>query len=141
MLSEERPRPRPLAQIYGRELNDSTTPTPLHTRTHSPVRPLAVPHTPVVAEATMEQLHAIFQEREAEKVEVAVVDGSAAVATQVKLVYLAIYFLLNLGLTLYNKAVMIKVSSVPHLEFRILFSLPVEISLGIEPAFYPDYYR
>ncbi len=57
----------------------------------------------------MERLNAIFQQREVENVKVAVADGSATVPTRVKLIYLAIYFILNLGLTLYNKAVMIKV--------------------------------
>lgn len=57
----------------------------------------------------MERLSAIFHHREADNVKVAVADGSATVPAKVKLIYLAIYFLLNLGLTLYNKAVMIKV--------------------------------
>ena len=38
-----------------------------------------------------------------------VVDGSAAVSTRVKLQYLAVYFAVNLGLTMYNKVVMGKV--------------------------------
>jgi len=57
----------------------------------------------------MEQLNAIFQQREMEEVDAAVVDGSAFVPAMVKLIYLTIYLLLNLGLTLYNKEVMIKV--------------------------------
>jgi len=38
-----------------------------------------------------------------------VADGSASVPTWIKCKYLAIYFLFNLGLTLYNKAVMMQV--------------------------------
>lgn len=38
-----------------------------------------------------------------------VADGSASVPTWIKCKYLAIYFLFNLGLTLYNKAVMVQV--------------------------------
>ncbi|KAI9784818.1 MAG: UAA transporter [Geoglossum umbratile] len=37
---------------------------------------------------------------------VGLVDGSAAVSTRVKLCYLAVYFAVNLGLTVYNKVVM-----------------------------------
>ncbi len=38
-----------------------------------------------------------------------VIDGSVYVSTAMKMKYLAVYFFFNLGLTLYNKAVMIKV--------------------------------
>ncbi|MCJ1249038.1 UAA transporter [Trapelia coarctata] len=100
--------PRQLAEDLGQELDESTTPTPFPTRAHSPVRQLAAPHDPEEVEATMEQLNAIFQQREMEEVNVAVVDGSVFVPTMAKLIYLAIYLLLNLGLTLYNKEVMIK---------------------------------
>jgi len=101
--------PRQLAQDLGQEFNDSVTATPLHTRAHSPFRHLAFPDNLEVTEANMERLNTIFQQREAENVKVAVADGSATVPAKEKLIYLAIYFLLNLGLTLYNKAVMIKV--------------------------------
>jgi len=101
--------PRQVAEDLGQELNESTTPTPFPTRAHSPPHQLAAPHNPEQAEATMEQLNAIFQQREMEEVDAAVVDGSAFVPPMVKLIYLTIYLLLNLGLTLYNKEVMIKV--------------------------------
>lgn len=95
--------------LKGQEFNNWRTPKPFQPRTHSPVHRLAYPDNLAVTEANMERLNAIFQQREAENVKAAIADGSATVPTKVKLIYLAIYFLLNLGLTLYNKAVMIKV--------------------------------
>ena len=42
---------------------------------------------------------------------VSVTDGSANVATRTKIMYLALYFIANLGLTLFNKTIMNKVRS------------------------------
>ena len=108
-MAVEEERPRQIAEHLGQELNESATPTPFPTRTHSPACELVASHNSEETEATMEQLNASFQQREVEEINVAVVDGSAFVPAMVKLIYLTIYLLLNLGLTLYNKEVMIKV--------------------------------
>ena len=54
-------------------------------------------------------------------------DGSASVAASSKLRILLLYFILNLGLTLYNKAVMIKVHDSPTRPAAklICFSFPI----------------
>lgn len=55
-----------------------------------------------------------------------VADGSARVPTWIKCKYLAVYFLFNLGLTLYNKAVMVQVCwdcLRPSFELVVLWQL------------------
>ena len=91
------------------KLDTSPTHTPFHTRAPSPVHQLYVPHTPRQAQATMNDIREIFRRRESEKVTVSITDGSAMVPATTKMSYLAIYFFFNLGLTLFNKALMIKV--------------------------------
>ena len=93
-------------------LNTSPTPTPFHTRAPSPVHQQFTPHTPRQAHAAMNDIHEILRRRESEKVAVSVTDGSALVPATTKMCYLAIYFFFNLGLTLFNKAIMIKVCGV-----------------------------
>ena len=60
------------------------------------------------ASITMATLDRLAETHE-KQVSVSVTDGSATVPTTTKLKYLVIYFAFNLGLTLFNKAVMIKV--------------------------------
>ncbi|MCJ1305815.1 UAA transporter [Hypocenomyce scalaris] len=90
------------AQTFG----DSPTPTPFQTRSGSPVNGAPV-HSMEQASITMATLDRLAETHE-KQVSVSVTDGSATVPTTTKLKYLVIYFAFNLGLTLFNKAVMIK---------------------------------
>ncbi|MCJ1412864.1 UAA transporter [Ptychographa xylographoides] len=54
----------------------------------------------------MENIVLFHRRREVDRVAVSVVDGSVNVPTSAKMKYLAIYFLFNLFLTLFNKALM-----------------------------------
>lgn len=114
-------------------LDRSPTATPVHTRSASPTRGKVMPHT--VKEATNfesklnDQMGSSVVSSESittdtpsgsnkpitfakpdEKLglkPVSATDGSATVSTVTKVKYLIIYFTFNLGLTLFNKAVMI----------------------------------
>lgn len=116
-------------------LDRSPTATPVHTRSASPTRGKVMPHT--VKEATNfesklnDQMGSSVVSSESittdtpsgsnkpitfakpdEKLglkPVSATDGSATVSTVTKVKYLIIYFTFNLGLTLFNKAVMIAV--------------------------------
>lgn len=61
------------------------------------------------ATATFQKMKALPLSRIPARYDAGVADGSAGVPTWTKCKYLAIYFLFNLGLTLYNKAVMVQV--------------------------------
>ena len=75
----------------------------------SPVCQKHVPCSPQEAQEAMSRPQKIPPHREPEMIAVDIVDGSAAVPTDLKLYWLTLYFLLNLGLTLYNKALMFNV--------------------------------
>lgn len=51
---------------------------------------------------------------------VSATDGSAAISTSTKVKYLIVYFAFNLGLTLYNKAIMIAVCGYANMSFCLL---------------------
>lgn len=61
------------------------------------------------ATATFQKMKALPLSQTPARHDAGVADGSASVPTWTKCKYLAIYFLFNLGLTLYNKAVMVQV--------------------------------
>lgn len=99
-------QPFPLAPYVPRE---SPTPTPFHTRSASPA--LGAPSIPLeTASFPMARLEELAQTHEVQ-VPTSVTDGSATIPTATKLRYLAVYFMFNLGLTLFNKAIMIQVRS------------------------------
>ena len=89
-------------------LDQSPTPTPYPTRACSPVNAHHQPHSEEDAHTTMEKLRSMIQRQEP-ILPVNVVDGSVTVSNLTKFKYLAIYFAFNLGLTLYNKALMSQV--------------------------------
>lgn len=96
----------------------SPTATPAQTRSGSPTLGSPTPHTTAETTKFMSDLHAITgrdatpdtTNPTATMTSAGVIDGSVYVSTAMKMQYLAVYFFFNLGLTLYNKAVMIKVS-------------------------------
>lgn len=119
------------------ELDHSPTPTPLHTRAGSLDRGVATPHNHEKAKQTVDVLNVLMSHKSSqlptnvadplktdqqELVPVSVVDGSASVSTASKFYNLALYFVFNLGLTLFNKVVMIEVSIL--LWFRNRFQSP-----------------
>ena len=57
----------------------------------------------------MDDIREIFRCRESKKVAVSITDGSAMVPATTKMSCLVIYLFFNLGITLFNKALMIKV--------------------------------
>lgn len=126
-------------------LDRSPTATPIQTRSGSPTRGMVIPHTveettnfmnrlndlmgpslslePNAAEKPASSNKPIAFTEPDEKVvlkSVSTTDGSATVATSTKVKYLIIYFAFNLGLTLFNKAVMIAVCVCADLSF-VLF--------------------
>ena len=96
--------PLPLAPHVPRE---SPTPTPYPTPTGTPSYgvPVCSPEPASFPIAKLEEL----ARTHGKQVPVNISDGSATVPAITKLRYLAIYFAFNLGLTLFNKAVMIQV--------------------------------
>ena len=115
-------------------LDHSPTPTPLHTRAGSPNRDPVLSHSHETAKQTVEVLNGLMSGedtqleidarnslmlQEAELVPVHVIDGSAHVSTASKFYHLTMYLSFNLGLTLFNKAVMIQVCMIIHdLQFN-----------------------
>ncbi|MCJ1380805.1 UAA transporter [Xylographa soralifera] len=97
-----------LAHSVAPELNCSPTTTPFQTRAASPVHHLRGHHSQFEAEAAIDSMRSFIQNRIIEKVDVSSVDGSATVSTSTKSQALALYFVFNLGLTLFNKAAMNK---------------------------------
>ena len=91
----------------------SATATPAQTRSGSPMRGTPIPHTATETVRFLNDLHAIAKEDTPSKPDIMAsvgeMDGSVDVATATKIKFLAVYFFFNLGLTLYNKAVMIQV--------------------------------
>jgi hypothetical protein len=75
----------------------------------SPVCQKHVPCSPQEVREAMSRPQKIPPHQEPEMMAVDLVDGSAAVPTDLKLYWLTLYFLLNLALTLYNKALMFNV--------------------------------
>ena len=123
-------------EFSGAELqfcDRSPTATPVQTRSGSPVRGILMPHTAEQSSRFMEDVHAIARKDTPKKLNLAgdkimasvgAIDGSANVDTMIKIKFLAVYFFFNLGLTLYNKAVMIQVSraSICDSPFHLPFS-------------------
>jgi hypothetical protein len=92
----------------------SPTATPHHTRAGSPIRGMFHSHTQKEATETIAALNALIEPsggltEKTEMMRVGFVDGSSTVSFATKLKFLMIYFIFNLGLTLYNKAIMIQV--------------------------------
>lgn len=127
-------------------LDRSPTATPVQTRSGSPTRGDVLHHTvedatefmtklnhikkptmssePVAAETHTGSKGPIALAELDEKLvlkSVSATDGSAAVSTSTKVKYLIVYFAFNLGLTLFNKAVMIAVCVCADVLFRLLF--------------------
>ena len=100
-----------LAHSHAPELNESPTTTPFQTRAASPVHTLPAVHSLSEVQTAMENIVLFHRRREVDRVAVSVVDGSVNVPTSAKMKYLAIYFLFNLFLTLFNKALMTSVST------------------------------
>ena len=98
-----------LAHSVAPELNCSPTTTPFQTRAASPVHYLPDQHPQFEPEVAIDSMRSFIQSRILEKVDVSSVDGSATVSNSSKSQALALYFVFNLGLTLFNKAAMNKV--------------------------------
>ena len=98
-----------LASVHGEDYNESPVQTPLNTRVGSPIHGPSSTHTQVEGHDAINNICLAWKARRANQAVVSDVDGSATVPALVKLRYLAIYFAFNLGLTLYNKGVMIQV--------------------------------
>ena len=110
--------PKFTTEISGSSLqfyDTSPTATPAQTRSGSPMRGTPIPHTADQTIKFMDDLRLIAASKNTSKksamAPVGEIDGSVNVSTATKMKYLMVYFLLNLALTLYNKAVMIQVSS------------------------------
>lgn len=114
--------PQSTNEFSGIELQHcdrSPTATPAQTRSGSPMRRTLMPHTATETLRFMSDLHAVAGKNAPKKLftvtlgkamaSVGQLDGSEGVSTATKMKFLAIYFFFNLGLTLYNKAVMIQV--------------------------------
>ncbi len=115
-------------QFYER----SPTATPAQTRSSSPMLGTPIPHTAAETMKFMNDLREIASKNAPNDLNIptqtlamtsaGVVDGSVYVSTVTKIKYLAIYFFFNLGLTLYNKAVMIQVGLIFISSLLLLFS-------------------
>ncbi|MCJ1478779.1 UAA transporter [Lambiella insularis] len=95
-----------LSHTCSPDLNDSPTTTPFQTRVPSPMLGNLIAHQQLHGEEAVSRIRSSFNLRESQKVAVGMADGSAEVPAAVKYKYLACYFLFNLGLTLFNKAIM-----------------------------------
>ena len=103
-------------------LDWSPTPTPENTRAGSPIHNNIRLHT--LEETNIATAMGRFTLEERDKsVAVSIVDGSAAVPTITKFKYLAVYFLFNLGLTLFNKFLMTKVRLLHHFSWCCRYHL------------------
>ena len=114
------------------EMSDSPTATPFQTRSGSPVHTSNVKHSPGEGDAAIACMWSILKSRRSSQVIVSSVDGSATVPATTKFKHLAVYFAFNLGLTLFNKAVMIQVSSCSR-----LFSPETSCLVSIVAILYP----
>ena len=111
----------------AQSVEHSPTPTPHPTRAGTPTHEKLLDRSGGAA-TTKETMAALNQAlvqpqpamlEETKTMRVSLVDGSAKVSVATKLNYLMLYFIFNLGLTLYNKAIMIKVRMIPRLaRFR-----------------------
>lgn len=91
----------------------SPTATPHHTRAGTPVHEKLLDRSGSETDETMAALNALIKPsgdnpQEAKMSRVSLADGSADVSFATKLNFLLAYLVFNLGLTLYNKAVMIQ---------------------------------
>lgn len=97
----------------------SPTATPHHTRAGTPIQGKLLDLRGREATETMAALSALVEPphemlEETKLMRVSLVDGSANISVATKLNFLVVYFIFNLGLTLYNKAVMIKARKNRH---------------------------
>ena len=112
--------PLQLSQACNPELNGSPMTMPVRTRSTSPAHrpPIANPNhddvTSITSVWSTLRRHHGQPAMVCERAEVSDVDGSATVPARTKLKYLAVYFALNLGLTLLNKAIMLQVCLDAH---------------------------
>ena len=136
-------------------LDRSPTATPVQTRSGSPTRGKIMPHTVEEATDFMSKLDDLMGPSfssapdDAEKrlgstkpvaitepneklvlKSVSATDGSAAISTSTKVKYLIVYFAFNLGLTLFNKAVMIAVCGYDNMSFCLLLYFILERFCG-----------
>ena len=135
-------------------LDRSPTATPVQTRSGSPTRGKVMPHTVEEAADFMNKLDDLMgpnfssgpdgaetrlgSSKPIELTEpdeklvlkpVSATDGSAAISTSTKVKYLIVYFAFNLGLTLFNKAIMIAVCDSADMWFCLLYFI-LERSCG-----------
>lgn len=135
-------------------LDRSPTATPVQTRSGSPARGKVMPHTveeatdfmsklndlmgssvssePIAAETPTGSNQPIAFAEPDEKLglkPVSATDGSATISTSTKVKYLIIYFAFNLGLTLFNKAVMIAVGVCAEILCFLFFGFIWQISV------------
>lgn len=106
----------------------SPTATPHHTRAGSPIHGKLLDRSGRETNETLVALNALIEpcgakHEETKTTRVSLVDGSARVSFATKLNFLMVYFLFNLGLTFYNKAVMIQVRA--DLQFEGLKAHPL----------------
>ena len=95
-------------------VEQSPTATPHHTRVGTPIHEKLLDRSGNETNETMAALNALMKPspgkpEEIKMTRVSHIDGSADVSLATKLNFLMVYLLFNLGLTLYNKAVMIQV--------------------------------
>ena len=95
-------------------VEQSPTATPHHTRAGTPIHEKLLDRSGSETNETMAALNALMKpshgkSEETKMTRVSHIDGSADVSLATKLNFLMVYLVFNLGLTLYNKAVMIQV--------------------------------
>lgn len=142
-------------------LDRSPTATPVQTRSGSPPRGKAIPHTVEEATDFMSKLNdlmgpsvssepnaaeepagsdkpTVFTDPDEKLVlkSVSATDGSATVSTSTKVKYLTIYFAFNLGLTLFNKAIMIAVCVCADVAFFLCFNFLWERFCGSRKCYW-----
>lgn len=105
-------------QSQAQSVEQSPTATPHHTRAGTPIHEQLLDSSDSETNETMAALNALMKPshgkpEEMKMTRVSLVDGSADVSVATKLNFLAVYLIFNLGLILYNKAIMIQVRANP----------------------------
>ena len=107
--------------FHTQSVEHSPTATPHHTRAGTPIHGRLLDRSGTETKETMAALNALMKpsygtSEETKLTRVSMVDGSADVSIATKLNFLMVYLIFNLGLTLYNKAVMIQVCAKPQFQ-------------------------
>ena len=103
-----------LPPSQAQSVEHSPTATPHHTRAGTPTHDKLLQRSGTETNETMIALNALMRPscgkpEETKMTRVSLIDGSADVSVATKINFLMVYLIFNLGLTLYNKAVMIQV--------------------------------